>query len=219
MTLSSLRAAAVTAATVLAASGVASAATSGHTAAKRPDLTFKLVRSAGSVSAGCLTHAKATVSITLGEPADTMVINASGLPHHTGFDVFIIQVPNAPFGLSWYQGDLHSNGEGKAHAEFAGRFSQETFVVAPGAATAPVVHHSPTADASTNPATAPVHMFHVGVWFNSASKAAAAGCANAVTPFNGDHTAGPQALSTQQYNPCRRTVPRNTGRAVGVELP
>jgi len=200
MKFSGLKTIAVTAAAVLATTGVASAATSGHAAAaKRADLTFNVLRSAGSVAAGCLPDARATVSITLGEPADTMVINAHGLPHNTGFDVFIIQVPNAPFGLSWYQGDLHSNSEGKAHAEFAGRFSRETFVVAPGAAVAPVVHTSPFADASTNPATAPVHMFHVGIWFNSAAKSAAAGCANTVTPFNGDHTAGPQALSTRQF--------------------
>lgn len=196
----SLKAAAVVTAAVLAAGGAASAATSHNAAAaKHPDLTFKLLRSAGSVTAGCLTGVKATVSVTLGEPVDTMVVNATGLPKNTGFDVFIIQVPNAPFGLSWYQGDLHSNSHGVAHAEYKGRFSQETFVVAPGAAVAPVVHNTPTADAATNPATAPVHMFHVGVWFNSAAKSAAAGCANVVTPFNGDHTAGPQALSTRGF--------------------
>ena len=129
----SLKAAAVVTAAVLAAGGVASAATTGNAAsAKHPDLTFRLLRSAGSVAAGCLTHAKVTASITLGEPADTLVINGTGLPHNTGFDVFIIQVPNAPFGMSWYQGDLHSNSHGNAHAEFAGRFSEETFVVAPG---------------------------------------------------------------------------------------
>ena len=55
-------------------------------------------------------------------------------------------------------------------------------------------------DASTNPVFAPVHMYHVGVWFNSAKASAAAGCANTVTPFNGEHTAGPQALSTRQYS-------------------
>jgi hypothetical protein len=197
----SLKAAAVVTAAVLAAGGVASAATTGNAAAaKHPDLTFRVLRSAGSVAAGCLTHAKVTASITLGEPADTLVINGTGLPHNTGFDVFIIQVPNAPFGMSWYQGDLHSNSHGNAHAEFAGRFSEETFVVAPGSAVAPVVHNTPIADASTNPATAPVHMYHVGVWFNSAAKSVAAGCANAVTPFNGDHTAGPQAFSTRQFS-------------------
>jgi hypothetical protein len=152
------------------------------------------------VAAGCLTDAKATVKVTPGDPVDLMDINATGLPKNTDFDVFIIQVPNAPFGMSWYQGDLVSNEHGNAHAEYAGRFSVETFVVAPGVAPAPQVHTSPIADATSNPQTAPVHMYHVGVWFNSANKAASVGCANSVTPFNGDHKAGPQALSTREFS-------------------
>jgi hypothetical protein len=42
-------------------------------------------------------------------------------------------------------------------------------------------------------------MFHLGLWFNSPTDAAAAGCPNTVTPFNGDHTAGVQALSTHNF--------------------
>jgi hypothetical protein len=76
---------------------------------------------------------------------------------------------------------------------------------------APVVHNSPIKDAATNPAFAPVHTYHVGVWFNSAKDAAAAGCTNVVTPFNGEHNAGPQALSTRQFSdthgPLRRIKP------------
>ena len=129
-----------------------------------------------------------------------MTINAHGLPKNTDFDVFVTQLPNAPFGISWYQGDLQSNAQGKAHVSFVGRFSVETFAVAPGSGAAPVVHDTGTIkDASTNPPFAPVHTYHVGVWFNSGVDAAAARCVNAVTPFNGDHTAGPQALSTPQF--------------------
>jgi hypothetical protein len=35
-----------------------------------------------------------------------MTIDAHGLPRNTDFDVFINQLPNAPFGVSWYQGGL-----------------------------------------------------------------------------------------------------------------
>ena len=42
-------------------------------------------------------------------------------------------------------------------------------------------------------------MYHLGLWFNSAKDAAAAGCPNTVTPFNGVHNAGIQALSTHQF--------------------
>ena len=45
----------------------------------------------------------------------------------------------------------------------------------------------------------PVHTFHIGVWFNSPTDAANAGCPNTQTPFNGDHTAGIQILATNTF--------------------
>jgi hypothetical protein len=125
-----------------------------------------------------------------------MHVEVSGLPLNSEFDVFVIQLPNAPFGLSWYQGDIETNNIGVGVADFVGRFSVETFIVAPGSGPAPVVHK---ADANTNPATPPVHTYHLGVWFNSPTEAASVGCPNTVTPFNGNHTAGNQALSTRGF--------------------
>jgi len=106
-------------------------------------------------------------------------------------------VSNAPFGLSWYQGDLTTDKNGKATKSFVGRFNEETFIVAPNTAPAPIVH--PGIDAATNPATAPVHTAHIGLWFNRPEEADEAKCGNGATPFNGDHTAGVQALSTKQF--------------------
>lgn len=163
-------------------------------------ITFHMARSQGSIAAGCLTSAGATVTVTSSGPVETMKIHATGLPANTGFDLFVIQIPNKPFGMSWYQGDMESNGSGVADGTFVGRFSIETFIVAPGVANAPNIH--PGVDATTNPQTAPVHMFHLGLWFDSVAAGAAAGCepANAApTPFNGDHTAGAQALSTRTF--------------------
>jgi hypothetical protein len=175
-------------------------------------ISFGLQRSAASVAANCLPNARATVQVTHKGQVEEMTIDAQGLPKNTGFDVFVTQLPNAPFGLSWYQGDLQSNDLGKAHVKFIGRFSIETFAVAPGVGPAPVVHDDgPIQDAATNPAFAPIHTYHMGVWFNSSTDAANAHCANVVTPFNGDHTAGPQALSTKQFGdtngPLRKLVP------------
>ena len=51
-----------------------------------------------------------------------------GLPPNTDFDLFVIQVPNKPFGLSWYQGDIETNKDGVGYGEFIGRFSIETFI-------------------------------------------------------------------------------------------
>ena len=94
----------------------------------------------------------------------------------------------------------------------AGAVLIETFIVAPGVAMAPVVHDDgPFPDADMNPATPPVHTYHLGLWFNSPDDAAAAGCANTVTPFNGDHTAGIQVLNTSNFpddqGPLRQLVP------------
>jgi hypothetical protein len=186
-----LRTAAVAAGTLTLVAGGAAVAD----AATRTT-TFSMVRSDASLKAGCLAHAGATVTINSIGPVEVMTINAYGLPKHTDFDLFVTQVPNAPFGLSWYQGDLESDGHGSATGRFVGRFSQETFTVATGSAPAPVLH---LGDAASNPATGPVHQFHLGLWFNSPKDAKAAGCLGATTPFNGDHTAGVQALSTKNF--------------------
>jgi hypothetical protein len=168
--------------------GVASAATT--------STTFSMLRSTAAVGAGCLAGANASVTIRSLGPVEVMTVKAHGLPANTDFDLFVIQTPDAPFGLSWYQGDLETGADGSATGRFVGRFSRETFTVAPGPTVAPRVH---AGDATTNPATAPVHQFHLGLWFNSPTDAAAAGCPTAVTPFNGDHHAGVQALSTRQF--------------------
>jgi hypothetical protein len=188
---------------------VASLAGSGAAASKH--IQFRMLRSTGAVTAGCIPHARARVTVSSQGPVEVMRVQARGLPKNTDFDLFVIQVPNAPFGLSWYQGDLQTNQHGRADGVFVGRFSIETFIVAPGSAPAPVVHNGPFPDASTNPATSPVHEFHLGLWFNSPADAAAAGCGNTVTPFNGEHAAGVQALSTRQFGdltgPLRRLTP------------
>src|SRR6185437_11596360 len=162
--------------------------------------TFSMVRSAAAAAAGCIPDARARVTVNSLGNVEVMHLEASGLPPKTEFDAFIIQLPNSPFGLSWYQGDLTTDENGKGVADFIGRFSVETFIVAPGIGPAPVVHEQrPFPDASVNPATAPVHTFHVGLWFGSPDAASAAGCPATPTPFNGDHNAGIQALSTRNF--------------------
>jgi len=170
----------------------------------KPDATakrthFEMVRSGKAQGAGCLASAKAEVSIRSVGPVEVMDVWVQGLPADTDFDFFVLQVPNAPFGLSWYQGDIETNRRGQGYQRFIGRFNEETFIVAPGVATAPVVHHDAFADASLNPATPPVHTYHLGLWFNSPADAVKAGCPGDVTPFNGEHNAGIQALSTRNF--------------------
>ena len=176
-------------------------------------ISFKMV-----AANACLPGAKAKVQIISDGQAEDMFIVASGLPPNTAFDFFVIQVPKAPFGLSWYQGDMQSDDDGDAVQHFRGRFSIETFIVAqpPGGQPAPVVHDQPPfPDASTNPATEPVHTFHLGLWFGSPEAAVAAGCPNTVTRFNGEHNAGIQVLSTRNFpnlaGPLRQLNPTAAG--------
>ena len=161
------------------------------------DIRFELTP-AGAVRQ-CLPNARGEVNIDAGDSAELMSVKVEGLPANTAFDVFVIQVPNLPFGLSWYQGDLTTNAKGKGKARFVGRFNVETFIVAPDVAPAPVVHETPIPDAGANPRTGPVHTYHLGIWFNSPDDARAAGCPDAVTPFNGEHNAGIQVLNTGTF--------------------
>jgi hypothetical protein len=124
-----------------------------------------------------------------------MDVKVWGLPPNTNFDFFVIQVPKAPFGLAWYQGDIETNRNGVGYGRFVGRFNIETFIVAPGVAPAPLVFNDqPFPDAAQNPATNPVQLYHLGLWFNDPKDAAKAGAAGTVTPFNGEHHAGVQVL-------------------------
>jgi hypothetical protein len=170
----------------------------GLASASGEKLKFDMVRSA-ALPAGCLPNATATVTIRALGPVETLTLDASGLTPNAEYDFFVIQVPKAPFGVSWYQGDLETDGNGHGSQRYIGRFNIETFAVAPGAAPAPVVHSSPIPDASTNPAFGPIHMFHLGLWFNSPTDAANNGCPATVTPFNGEHNAGVQVLNTSNY--------------------
>jgi hypothetical protein len=162
-------------------------------------IEFKLDRAPGIVRAGCLPYASGKVRVTAQGPVEVMDVELEGLPANIELDAFVIQVPNAPFGMSWYQGDIESDEYGHAKARFIGRFNVETFFVAPGAAPAPQVHAEPFPDAAENPASAPVHTYHIGIWFNSPHDAKAAGCPDIVTPFNGEHHAGVQLFNTASF--------------------
>jgi hypothetical protein len=168
-------------------------------AKKSNGILFQMVRSGAAVAAGCLPDAAADVTVKSQGPVEVMNVKVEGLPAKTDFDFFVIQVPNAPFGLSWYQGDIETNGSGHGHGHFIGRFGTETFIVGPGSVPAPVLHAGPFPDASLNPATSPVHTFHLGLWFNDPADAVNAGCPGSVTPFNGVHNAGTQVLSTRNF--------------------
>ena len=191
-------------------------------AGARAQVSFPMAVSAGA--AACLPYATATVTITPIGPVEIMDVTVQNLPANTEFDLFVLQVPRAPFGVAWYQGDIQTDDYGQGSGKFVGRFSIETFAVAqpPGNAPAPIVHPDPPfPDANINPPFEPLHTFHLGLWFGSPDDAALAGCPNTVTRFNGEHTAGIQVLNTGNYpddqGPLRQVgaLPKKPSRSSG----
>jgi hypothetical protein len=160
-------------------------------------LTFTMAVSAGAKT--CLPNATAKVKVTSAGPVDIMEVTVQGLPPKTDFDFFVLQVPKAPFGVAWYQGDIETDKNGRGYGRFIGRFNIETFAVATGSAPAPAVFNGPFPDATINPSFNPIQMYHLGLWFNSPHDAAAATCPATVTPFNGEHNAGIQVLNTATF--------------------
>jgi hypothetical protein len=167
--------------------GLTSAGASGSAASRKGDsFSFKLVPSP-HVHA-CLPHAGGNVTITHTGINDTMTVSVHGMPPNEGFDLFVIQMPLKPFGVSWYQTDLQAGSSGTGSATVRGVFSNETFSVSPGG----------TATFK------PTHQFHLGLWWNNPATPFNIGCEPGatkpiVTPFNGEQHAGIQALNTSQF--------------------
>src|SRR5258708_38346875 len=83
------------------------------------------------------------------------------MPPNTEFATFLLQVPKSPFGLAWYPADILTNSDGRGVGDFTGIFSKETFIQAPGIASAPAVFpDNPTA----TPATRPLPIYPLGIW-------------------------------------------------------
>jgi hypothetical protein len=187
---------AVTAIALAVAIGFASIAPQPVFASAGNNFSFRLVPSPGVTS--CLAYKLPYGQVTVNDlgPVQNMHVEVFNLPGDEEFTLFVIQVPNKPFGLAWYQGDIETNSSGHGVLDVTGIFSGDTFTVAQGAAPAPKLFAD---DATTNPETAPVQINHLGVWFGSPANAAAAGCADTVTPFESNHQAGIQVLNTGNF--------------------
>lgn len=148
---------------------------------------FALVPSPGITA--CLPQASGDVIITRGSLNDLMTVEVEGLAPNTGYDLFVTEIPNKPFGISWYQSDLQTNKQGKGSVSVRGIFNVETFSVSPGGPTT---------------AFSPTHQYHLGLWFNDPAVPFNLGCeptatSPVVTPFNGEQNAGIQVLNTSNF--------------------
>jgi hypothetical protein len=190
----------------LAALAVAALASTAALAGNKDEdeFKFKLVRNTqfDAQFPNFAPNARGRVKIESVGPVEIMDVKVWGLPPNTDFDFFVIQVPHAPFGLAWYQGDIETNKFGVGHETFIGRFSIETFIVAlsPPQPAPLVFNDPPFPDAGMNPTTNPVQLYHLGLWFNNPADAVAAGGPPNVTPFNGEHNAGVQVLNTSNFD-------------------
>jgi hypothetical protein len=136
----------------------------------------------------CLPNAKGSVTIIPHSLNDTMNVSVSGLAPSTGYDLFVIQLPNKPFGISWYQSDLQTDSTGAGSVTVKGIFNKETFSVSTGGTTT----------------FSPTHQYHLGLWFNDPNVPFNLGCepgatSPIVTPFNGEQHAGVQVLNTSNF--------------------
>jgi hypothetical protein len=158
---------------------------------------FEMVRSESAVAKDCLKKVSASVQIrSTPEGNQIMDVTLKHAAKNTEYTLFVIQQPNDPFGISWYQGDISTDNKGNGKGRFIGIFNDEVFAIAPGSVKAPQVDNQ---DAEKNPKFKPVHTFHLGLWFADPKEAKEAGCSGKVTPFDGDHEAGIQALSTRDF--------------------
>jgi hypothetical protein len=171
------------------ANSLSSAQTSSQsTAAAASSFTFNMIPSPGIKA--CLPKAGGRVTITPSSLNDLMTVSVSGLAPSTDYDLFVIEIPNKPFGISWYQSDLQTDSHGNGSVSVRGVFDKETFSVSP--ANSPTVSFAPT------------HQYHLGLWFNDPNVPFNLGCepgqsSPIVTPFNGEQHAGIQVLNTANF--------------------
>ena len=139
----------------------------------------------------------AKVTVSRGTANDVMVVELRNFKPGSAFDLFTVERSNLKsdntinpdfknFGLAWYQSDIHVGSDGRAEAVVKSILLDGIFGFdadpLPGSATgAPLVP--------------PTHTFHVGIWFDGPQDAAACGFDPAKpTPFNSEHSAGPNAM-------------------------
>jgi hypothetical protein len=172
---------------------LAGAAAASPSAQEQPQhhntFTFKLVPTNANIKA-CLPHARGQATIERGAQNDELTLHVNGLAPNTGYDLFVIEIPHAPFGISWYQSDLQTNHEGEGTVSVRGIFNVETFSVSQP--------NSPTTTFS------PTHQYHLGLWFNDPNVPFKLGCepgatSPIITPFNGEQHAGIQVLNTSNF--------------------
>ncbi len=128
----------------------------------------------------------AGVTVLRGKQNDTILLRVHHVKPNLAFDLFTVEhspflsngAPDpafgASFGMAWYQSDIQADSSGEAEVEIKTILFDQIFGF------------------DADHALPPTNTFHIGFWFNDPKDAAA--CGGAVTPFNGEHHAGPLAM-------------------------
>jgi len=131
-----------------------------------------------------------TVEATVkrGDLNDSLDLQLEHFKPHLAFDLFTVEKSNQTangtvinpfpnFGLAWYQSDIQVDRNGRDHVHIRTILLDQIFGFDPAVG------------------LGPTNTFHLGFWFNN--PADADNCVHSVTPFNGEHTAGPLAFITR----------------------
>ena len=165
--------------------------------------TFAFPLTVSPGAATCLPNAKGVVIDHTFGNVENLEVVVTGLPPNTDFVLFVIQVPNMPFGLAWYNGDILTDDTGTGVINVVGRFNIGTFIVSLGAVPSKDVFPAPPAVLAQSKTGAltngPVQLYHLGIWFNTPDDAVKAGCPATATTFTSNHDAGIQVLNTATF--------------------
>jgi hypothetical protein len=159
-----------------------------------PSLAFALVVATPAMAV-CLPHARDSVTVTKAATQDELMLHAAGLAPNTGYALFVLQVPRAPYGIVWYQRELRTDKTGAGTLRMEGIFNAQTFALSSSTL---------TTNAETGASFGTVHLYHLGLWFSDPQVPFTLGCepgkeAPVVTPFNGAQHAGIQVLNTSNF--------------------
>lgn len=170
-------------------------------AGSQDTFAFYMVRSTAVMNAPqpCLPNAFAVVVISRTVQNDVMKVFVAGAAPNTSFDLFVLQIPDKPFGVAWYQSDLETGSTGAGNVTVQGIFNKETFSLSQGGVAGGNQTGATQAVTDTNVTFQPTNQYHLGLWFGSPDDAQRNGCPTTVTPFNGAQNAGIQALSTREF--------------------
>jgi hypothetical protein len=173
---------------------LASAAASSAWNGKHDEARFQMFANPAQIN--CLAasdnpNRQPTVDVTVdrGDDNDTATLRLRNFKPDLQFDLFTVQNSNQDadgspvagfgnFGMAWYQSDIHVNHAGRATVRIKTILLDQIFGFDPAVA------------------LAPTNTFHLGFWFNDPADAAPCGFTG-VTPFNGEHHAGPLAFITR----------------------